>query len=133
MTSGESISKIRVRFAETDKFGSAYHGAYFAWFEVGRTDWLRERGMTYVDLMAMDVHLPVISTEAKFLRPVGYDDCIEVHTTLANVTGVRLSFEYALRRENETETLTRARTEHASVDGAGRPRRFPENILRLLK
>jgi acyl-CoA thioester hydrolase len=133
MTSRESISKIRVRFAETDKFGSAYHGAYFAWFEVGRTEWLRERGMTYVDLMAKDVHLPVISTEAQFLRPVGYDDCIEIHTTLAKVTGVRLSFEYALLRENETETLTRARTEHASVDGTGRPRRFPENILRLLK
>lgn len=133
MTAGESISKIRVRFAETDKFGSAYHGAYFAWFEVGRTDWLRQRGMTYVDLMAMDVHLPVISTEAKFLRPVGYDDCIEIHTKLAGVTGVRLAFEYALLRENDTETLTRARTEHASVDGTGRPRRFPENILRLLK
>ena len=133
MTPRHSISKIRVRFAETDKFGAAYHGAYFAWFEVGRTDWLRDRGMTYVDLMAKDVHLPVISTEAKFLRPVGYDDCIEIHTTLAHVTGVRLSFSYELRRENETEVLTRARTEHASVDGTGRPRRFPENILRLLK
>ena len=133
MNARPSISKIRVRFAETDKFGSAYHGAYFAWFEVGRTDWLRERGMTYVDLMAKGVHLPVISTEAKFLRPVGYDDCIEIRTTLANVTGVRLSFAYELRRENEAEVLTLARTEHASVDGTGRPRRFPENILRLLK
>jgi acyl-CoA thioester hydrolase len=128
-----SISKIRVRFAETDKFGSAYHGAYFAWFEVGRTDWLRERGMTYVELMAKDVHLPVISTEAKFLRPVAYDDCIEIRTTLAHVTGVRLAFDYELRLEHHAETLTRACTEHASVDGAGRPRRFPENILRLLK
>lgn len=133
MSARESISRIRVRFAETDKFGSAYHGAYFAWFEVGRTDWLRERGMTYVDLMARDVHLPVISTEARFVRPVGYDDCIEIRTTLAKVTGVRLSFDYELRRENETEVLTRARTEHASVDGMGRLRRFPENILRLLQ
>ena len=66
-------------------------------------------------------------------REIGYDDCIEIHTTLANVTGVRLAFQYELRRENETETLTRARTEHASVDDTGRPRRFPENILRLLQ
>lgn len=133
MSANSSISKIRVRFAETDKFGAAYHGAYFAWFEVGRTDWLRERGMTYVDLMKKDVHLPVISTEAKFLRPAGYDDRIEIRTTLGRVTGVRIAFDYELRRENETEVLTRARTEHASVDGSGRPRRFPENILRLLK
>ena len=133
MTDRPFHSQIRVRFAETDKFGSAYHGAYFAWFEVGRTDWLRERGMTYVDLMSRGLHLPVISTEAQFLRPVGYDDRIEIRTTLASVTGVRLLFAYELRREGEAETLTRARTEHASVDGSGRPRRFPEDILRLLQ
>lgn len=132
MSSLHSVSKVRVRFAETDKFGYAYHGAYFAWFEVGRTDWLRERGMTYVDLMARDVHLPVVSTEAKFLRPVGYDDCLEIRTTLAKATGVRLLFEYELRREHDRETLTRARTEHAAVDAGGRPRRFPEEIVRLL-
>jgi len=133
VTAAHSISKIRVRFAETDKFGPAHHGAYFAWFEVGRTDWLRERGMTYVELMAGDVHLPVITTEATFLRPVGYDATIEIRTTLAKVTGVRIVFDYEIRAEGQAELLTRARTEHASVDGAGRPRRFPETILRLLK
>ena len=133
MTSLDSVSTLRVRFAETDKFGYAYHGAYFAWFEVGRTDWLRERGMTYVALMAKGVHLPVVSTEAKFLRPIAYDDCQEIRTTLARVTGVRLLFDYELRRQNEVETLTRGRTEHAAVDGSGRPRRFPEDLLRLLK
>ena len=133
MTGRASHSRIRVRFAETDKFGYAYHGAYFVWFEVGRTDWLRERGMTYVDLMTKDIHLPVVSTDARFLRPVGYDDSIEIVTTLTRVTGVRLLFEYELRLEHQKETLTRAHTEHAAVDGTGRPRRFPEEILRLLK
>ncbi len=133
MNSLRSTSRVRVRFAETDKFGYAYHGAYFAWFEVGRTDWLRERGMTYLDLMARDIHLPVVSTEAKFLRPIGYDDDLEITTTLARVTGVRLIFEYELRRENDGETLTRARTEHAAVDASGRPRRFPEDLVGLLK
>ena len=133
MTSVDSISKVRVRFAETDKFGYAYHGAYFAWFEVGRTDWLRKRGMTYIDLMARDLHLPVVSTEAKFLRPIAYDDDLRIRTTLARATGVRLLFEYELRREHDPQILTRARTEHASVDASGRPKRFPEDILSLLK
>jgi len=133
MNERESISKIRVRFAETDKFGSAYHGAYFAWFEVGRTEWLRARGVTYVELMARGVHLPVISTEARFLRPAGYDDMIEITTALVDSSGVRLAFAYELRRESDRETLARARTEHAAVDEGGRPRRFPEDIRRLLK
>jgi acyl-CoA thioester hydrolase len=133
MSFTSSLSRLRVRFAETDKFGFAYHGAYFAWFEVGRTEWLRERGMTYVQLMTMDIHLPVVATEAKFLRPVAYDDCLEIKTTLAKATGVRLVFDYELRRETVAEVLTRSRTEHASVNGSGRPRRFPEEIMRLLK
>ena len=133
MKSLESLSKIQVRFAETDKFGYAYHGAYFAWFEVGRTDWLRGRGMTYVDFMSRDIHLPVISTEARFLRPVGYDDVIEIRTRLASASGVRIVFHYELRREGGSETLTRAATEHAAVDSSGRPRRFPEDIRRHLK
>lgn len=133
MTERRSHSVVHVRFAETDKFGYAYHGAYFAWFEVGRTDWLRARGMTYVDLMNRDLHLPVVSTDAKFLRPVSYDDAIEIITNLTLVSGVRLRFEYELRREGQTPCLTRAHTEHAAVDGSGRPRRFPEDILRLLR
>lgn len=133
MSAPTSVSSLRVRFAETDKFGYAYHGAYFAWFEVGRTNLLRERGLTYVDLMARDLHLPVVSTSAEFLRPVAYDDVVEIRTTLARTTGVRLLFEYELRIENDSQTLTRARTEHAAVDASGRPRRFPEEILRLLK
>jgi len=128
-----SVSSLRVRFAETDKFGYAYHGAYFAWFEVGRTQLLRERGMTYVDLMTLGVHLPVISTSAEFLRPVAYDDVLEVRTRLTRLTGVRLVFDYEIQRENEPTVLTRARTEHAGVDAHGRPRRLPEEILRLLK
>jgi acyl-CoA thioester hydrolase len=128
-----AVSRARVRFAETDKFGFAYHGAYFAWFEIGRTEWLRDRGMTYVDLMQRGFHLPVVSTEARFLRPVAYDDDIEIRTKLADVSGVRIAFDYEIRRGSGEQVLTLARTEHASVDDLGRPKRFPEDIVRLLQ
>ena len=122
-----------MRFAETDKFGFAYHGAYFAWFEIGRTEWLRDRGMTYVLMMERGLHLPVVSTEARFLRPVAYDDIIEIRTKLAGTSGVRIAFDYEIRREGSDQVLTLAKTEHASVDDAGRPKRFPEDIVRLLQ
>ena len=132
MNEAASISIIRVRFAETDKFGFAYHGAYFAWFEVGRTEWLRERGATYVEMMALDLHLPVVTTTARFVRPVAYDDRLEVTTRLSRFTGVRMAFSYEIRREGAPEILTHAATEHAVVDGRGRPRRLPADIARLL-
>ena len=133
MKTAPFVSKVRVRFAETDKFGYAYHGAYFAWFEVGRTEWLRARGLTYVELMKRDIHLPVVSTEAKFIKPVAYDDPIEIETTLAGASGARIVFHYELRREGNALTLTRAITEHAAVDSSGRVKRFPGDVLRHLQ
>ena len=124
--------RIRVRYAETDQMGVAYHGGYFAWFEVGRTDLLRERGVTYRELEQRDVRLPVIETGARFLRPVLYDDLIEVRTRVAAVSGARLSFEYEIHRDGTDGPLATAFTAHAAVNGQGRPRRLPVDVLSLL-
>ena len=69
-----SVSRLRVRYAETDQMGVAWHGSYFAWFEVGRTELLRERGMTYRELEGQDLFLPVIEARAAYSRPARYDD-----------------------------------------------------------
>ena len=69
-----SSSKVRVRYAETDQMGVAYHGGYFAWFEVGRTDLLRTRGFTYRELEAQDLRLPVIEARARFLKGLIYTE-----------------------------------------------------------
>jgi acyl-CoA thioester hydrolase len=61
-----SSSTVRVRYAETDQMGVAYHGNYFAWFEVGRTDLLRQFGLTYKELEGQQVRLPVIETHVLY-------------------------------------------------------------------
>ncbi len=123
-----SSSSLRVRYAETDQMGVAYHGNYFAWFEVGRTDLLRGLGMTYRDLEAQQVRLPVIETHVRFLKPALYDDTLEIRTRLVEMTGVRLVFEYDVHRSADDATLARATTSHAAVDARGRPRRLPEEL-----
>jgi acyl-CoA thioester hydrolase len=120
-----SSSTIRVRYAETDQMGVAYHGDYFAWFEVGRTDLLRHRGLTYRELEQQDLRLPVIETGARFLRPALYDDELEIRTRVTSLTGARITFEYEVRRSGADGLLATAFTAHAAVDGRGRPRRFP--------
>jgi acyl-CoA thioester hydrolase len=130
--SGLSSSRIRVRYAETDQMGVAYHGGYFAWFEVGRTDLLRARGVTYRELESRDVRLPVIETGARFLRPVLYDDLIEIRTRVSEVSGARLRFDYELHRDGTDGPLATAFTAHAAVNGKGRPRRLPADVLSLL-
>jgi acyl-CoA thioester hydrolase len=126
------MSTVRVRYAETDQMAVAYHGGYFAWFEVGRTDLLRGCGLTYRDLEGQGLRLPVIETEARFLRPALYDDVLEIRTVLESVSGARVSFTYAVHREGTPGPLATARTAHAAVDLTGRPRRLPEDVRRRL-
>jgi acyl-CoA thioester hydrolase len=130
--SGASASRVRVRYAETDQMGVAYHGGYFAWFEVGRTDLLRGRGFTYRDLEAQNLRLPVIEARARFLRPALYDDVLEIRTTITAVSGARVAFAYEVAREGGEGVLATGATSHAAVDSRGRPRRLPEELRRVL-
>ena len=121
-----------MRYAETDQMGVAYHGNYFAWFEVGRTDLLRARGVTYRELETRDVRLPVVETGARFLKPVRYDDLIEVRVRVTELTGARVTFQYELFREGTEGPVATAFTAHAAVNARGRPRRLPDDVRALL-
>lgn len=133
MTLARSSSTVRVRYAETDQMGIAYHGNYLAWFEVGRTDLLREYGMTYRQLESQDVRLPVIEARVVYRRPALYDDVLEIRTQLVEMSGARLRFEYDVLRNGEAEALAQGMTAHAAVDASGRPRRLPEELRRRLQ
>jgi len=113
--------------------GVAYHGGYFAWFEVGRTDLLRGRGLTYRELEHEGLRLPVIETHARFLRPAFYDDTLEIRTELQDVSGARVTFAYEVHRPGTEGPLATASTSHAAVDPKGRPRRLPEELRRRLE
>jgi acyl-CoA thioester hydrolase len=77
-----SETKIRVRYAETDQMNVVYHGNYAQYFEVGRVEAIRQLGMSYKDVEASGVIMPVVEWTAKFLRPAHYDDLLTVRTTL---------------------------------------------------
>lgn len=127
-----SSSTIRVRYSETDQMGVAWHGEYFAWFEVGRTDLLRGQGLTYSELEKRGLRLPVIETHARYLKPVFYDDLLEVRTRVTALTGARIAFAYEVHRAGTHGPLATGGTTHGAVDARGRPQRLPEEIRRLL-
>ena len=128
--SARCVSQVRVRYAETDQMGVAYHGNYLAWFEVGRTDLLRQTGLTYRELEQQDLRLPVIEVQVRYLKPALYDDVIEIRTELASLSGARVAFDYQVWRDGDE--LARGATAHAAVDAGGRPRRLPEALRRAL-
>ena len=73
-------TELRVRYSETDRMGIVYHGAYVTWFEVGRTEWLRETGWSYREMESDGIALPVIEARCEYRQPARYDDDIEIAT-----------------------------------------------------
>ncbi|BCS33628.1 acyl-CoA thioester hydrolase [Luteitalea sp. TBR-22] len=118
-------ARIRVRYAETDQMGVVYHGNYFAWFEVGRVELLRQLGWSYKALEADGVSLPVIEATCTYLHPARYDDELEIRTTGRMASALRVEFTYELVRLEDARVLATARTMHVPVNRDGRPCRLP--------
>ena len=95
-----SDHQIRVRYIETDQMGVVYHGHYAQFYEIGRTEAIRNLGYTYKDIEALGVIMPVINIHSKFLRPAKYDDLITVKTTLREMPqGHKIIFHSAIYNE----------------------------------
>jgi acyl-CoA thioester hydrolase len=128
VSSSQSISRIRVRYAETDQMGVVYYANYLVWFEVGRTDLLRESGWNYREMEIDGFSLPVIEARCVYLASAKYDDEIEVRTTGAMLSPVRMQFTYEVARASDAATLATGVTIHATLDRAGKPCRLPARV-----
>ena len=131
MSSPPTISRVRVRYAETDQMGVVYYANYLVWFEVGRTDLLRESGWSYREMEIDGYGLPVIETHCSYRESARYDDELEVRTTGAMLSPVRVQFAYEVVRASDAATLATGTTVHATVDRTGRPCRLPERVRKL--
>ena len=122
-----------MRYAETDKMGVVYYANYFVWFEVGRTDLLRDSGWSYREMETDGgVALPVISAHCDYRQSALYDDEVEIRTTGAIVSPVRVQFDYEIVRTSDGTLLATGHTVHASLDRSGRPCRLPHRVRYLL-
>ena len=132
----ENIIFIKVRYNETDQMGVVYHGNYFTWFDIGRTDFFRKTVMSYGELEDKGILLPVIEANCKYIKPAKYDDEIIIATKLSNLKGVRLKFEYTLYRKRDNILIGEGYTVHAFVDKELKPINFKKKyneIWKLLK
>jgi acyl-CoA thioester hydrolase len=128
VTAPRSISRVRVRYAETDQMGVVYYSNYFVWFEVGRTDLLRGSGGSYRELERDGLSLPVIEAQCEYKQSAKYDDEIEIRTDGALISAVRLQFTYEVVRAADNVLLATGHTVHAALDRDGRPRRLPDRV-----
>lgn len=124
--------EIRVRYSETDQMRVVYHGNYAQYFEVGRVEWLRNKGVSYKWMEENGIMLPVVSLTMNYKKPARYDELLTLKTILKKQTSVKIEFDYELYNEKD-ELLTTGNSVLVFVDmKTGRPIAPPLYLLELL-
>lgn len=123
-----TVTETRVRYAETDQMGVAYHANYLVWCEMGRTDFIREHVRSYAQLEREGVALAVSEATVRYHAGARYDDLVRVETTLAEVRSRGLVFDYVITRGDGGERLATARTALVSIGADRRPVSMPEDL-----
>jgi acyl-CoA thioester hydrolase len=136
--------RVRVRYAECDPMGVAYHGNYLPWMEIGRTELLRTSGVSYGAMEAEGFFLVITRCAVRYRRPVRYDDLIEIRTRVEQVSRVKIRHAYEVvlieRHSRSADPADPATppdgvcatgdTELACVGADGRPRELPAWLTR---
>ena len=125
--------KIRVIYADTDAMGIVYHANYFRWFEIGRTELLREVGVVYSELEAGGYYLPLTRSSCHYLAPARYDEIIIVETTITYFRRASIKFDYSIWDEKKETVLVEGCTLHAFTNTDGKIVRVPRELVDKIK
>ena len=121
--------EIRVRYAETDQMGVAYYANYLVWFEVGRSEFCRERGFQYVDLEALGYRLVVADVHCRYRSSARYDETVIVRTRLKDANKRMVTFGYQILRKDQEEVIAEGETQHICIDSSGKTKSLPGKFL----
>jgi acyl-CoA thioester hydrolase len=129
----QSETSIRVRYGETDQMAYVYYGNYAMYYEVARVESLRQLGVTYKELEASGIMMPVLENHSKFLGPARYDELLRIVTTVRDKPTVKIKFEYEIFNE-QNKLINQGETLLVFIDiKSGRPCRTPEMMLKVLE
>jgi acyl-CoA thioester hydrolase len=109
-------TRVRVRYAETDQMGVVYYANYLVWFEVGRAELMRQRGLDYKQMEIEEGCLmAVVEATARYKAPARYDEELIVETTVSGVRGPVVRFSYQILRADDRTLLCEGETIHVVV------------------
>jgi acyl-CoA thioester hydrolase len=116
------ITKMTTRYYETDQMGIIHHSNYYRYFEVARTDYLKNLiGMTYKDIEEQGVRMPLVDNSCKYKTPALYDDELTISTVIREMTVARIVFDYEIIRESDGAFIAQGHTTHALTNAENRP------------
>lgn len=125
---------LRSRYGETDKMGYVYYGRYLEYFEVARTEMIRELGISYRELEDDGIMLPVIHAELEYKIPVHYDVEMEIKVYVFDEPTVRLQTFYEVYTADQEKPHVKGEVSLCFTDAnSRRPCRAPAYFLDKIK
>lgn len=127
-------TNLRVHFYDTDTMGVVHHSNYIRWFETGRVEFLRTLGIVLNEMMNDGILFPIVEIQAKYLHSAKFDDELEIETTAAALTKVKMEFNYKIRKVGDEKILVEGFSRNVFTDlKSGKIIRLPEKYLAKLE
>lgn len=92
---------VRVGYVDTDKMGFVHNSNYFVYFEIGRTEAMRNLGISYKEMENKGVMIPLVEQYAKYHKPAFYDDRLTIRTKIEQMPKAKIRFDYFILRESD--------------------------------
>ena len=129
-------TRLTVRYAETDMMGIVHHSRYYPWFEVARTEFIKNSGMSYSEMEEMGVLLPLTETGCKYIHGLRYEDEVLIKCRLSELRVVRCQFDYEVYKLPDMQLVSKGHTCHGFVNKDFKPinlkKTYPELLEKLL-
>ena len=123
--------EFRIYYEDTDAGGVVYHARYLGFFERGRTEYLRDRGLSVLQLHEEGRLFPVVRMEIDFCYPARLDDMVRVETELVSVGKSSFIMQQRLLRVADTKLLAEGKVTLVCVDTEMKPKRLPAELRKL--
>jgi len=124
--------EFRIYYEDTDAGGVVYHARYLGFFERGRTEFFRDRGLSVQQLHEEGRLFPVVRMEIDFRSPARLDDLVRVETELINSGRTSFSMQQRLLRVADNKVLAEGLVTLVCVDTGMKPKRLPLQLKEIV-
>jgi acyl-CoA thioester hydrolase len=122
----------RVRYSETDQMGVAHNKNYFEWFEIGRTEYCRQKGVSYKEIEAQGYYLVVVEAFCKYRKPLSYDEIFVIRVSLREITPKKVIFDYELLTKAGRKLIASGYTVHIVTNAKAEVSTMPVELMKKI-
>ncbi len=127
-------TSLRVRYADTDQMQFAYNGKYFEYFEVGRTEMMRDNGLTYKSIEDHGFQMPVYSVHIDFKNPAYYDELLEIETKVEKLPVARVHIDHIIKSKERNVVIAQGYVELVFIESQTKKlSRAPQFFINAVK